>query len=171
MKANKEKIEETMIEQPEVVEEVVEEVIERPYTLRKLKDGDLFPLLKIFRKVGMANFKEVLQKVASGKPMEEIGILVFLDIAETIIGHLDSAEEEIYSLWSDISGLAVDDIKEMEFGTLPLMIYDSFSEVKNTAFFKVLFKFVNHFLRLRFIDASNIKVRTRRRNRYSAKFH
>ena len=140
MKANKEKIEETMIEQPEVVEEVVEEVIERPYTLRKLKDGDLFPLLKIFRKVGMANFKEVLQKVASGKPMEEIGILVFLDIAETIIGHLDSAEEEIYSLWSDISGLAVDDIKEMEFGTLPLMIYDSFSEVKNTAFFKVLFK-------------------------------
>ena len=32
------------------VEETVEEVIERPYTLRKFNDGDLFPILKILKK-------------------------------------------------------------------------------------------------------------------------
>ena len=36
--------------------------------------------------------------------------------------------------------VAVEEIKELEFGTLPLMIYDSFSEVKNTSFFKVFAK-------------------------------
>jgi hypothetical protein len=39
-----------------------------------------------------------------------------------------------------LSGIPVDEIKQKEFGTLPLMIYDSFNEMKNTAFFKVLFK-------------------------------
>lgn len=124
----------------DTTEEVVEETVERPYTLRKLKDGDLFPLLKILRKVGLSNFKDTLQVISSGKQTEEVGISVALNIAEVVIGHLDSAEEEIYSLWSDISGIEPDTIREMEFGTLPLMIYDSFSEVKNFAFFKVLFK-------------------------------
>lgn len=133
-------IDEAVIEQPEMAGGAVEEVIERPYTLRKLKDGDLFPLLKILRKVGLSNFKETLQVLASGKSIEEVGISVILNIGEVVIGHLDSAEDEIYSLWSDMSGLSPDEIKEMEFGTLPLMIYDSFSEVKNVAFFKVLFK-------------------------------
>ena len=39
-------------------------------------------------------------------------------------------------------GKTVQEIKDMEFGTLPLMIVDSFSEVKNTSFFKVLSKFL-----------------------------
>ena len=41
-----------------------EETIERPFTLRKLKDADLFPLLKIFRKCGLKDFKDVLQQRA-----------------------------------------------------------------------------------------------------------
>ena len=53
---------------------------------------------------------------------------------------MDKAEEDIYSFYADVSGISPDEIKEMEFGTLPLMIYDSFSGVKNTAFFKVLSK-------------------------------
>ena len=42
-----------------------EETIERPFTLRKLKDADLFPLLKIFRKCGLKDFKDVLQEATS----------------------------------------------------------------------------------------------------------
>ena len=123
------------------VEETVEEVIERPYTLRKFNDGDLFPILKILKKIGIKDCKEAFVQVASGeKTLKEIGILASFDLADILIGNLTKVEEEVYSLYSDMSGLAADEIRSMEFGTLPLMIIDSFNEVKNTSFFKVLSK-------------------------------
>ena len=123
------------------VEETVEEVIERPYTLRKFNDGDLFPILKILKKIGIKDCKEAFVQVASGeKTLKEIGILASFDLADILIGNLTKVEEEVYSLYSDMSGLAADEIRSMEFGTLPLMIMDSFNEVKNTSFFKVLSK-------------------------------
>ena len=123
------------------VEETVEEVVERPYTLRKFNDGDLFPILKILKKIGIKDCKEAFVQVASGeKTVKEIGILASFDLADILIGNLTKVEEEVYSLYSDLSGLSADEIKTMEFGTLPLMIMDSFNEVKNTSFFKVLSK-------------------------------
>lgn len=115
-----------------------EEPIERPYTLRKLKDSDLFPFLQLLRKIGLKDFKEAFSQVSDGKDVKEIGLDVVLSMADKIICNLDTAQNEIYALWSNLSGIPAEEIKEMEFGTLPLMIYDSFSEVKNTAFFKVL---------------------------------
>ena len=130
------------IEEAKVEEtEAVEEVIERPYTLRKFKDGDLFRLLQILKKIGIKDCKEAFIQVASGeKTIKQIGILASFDLADILIGNLAKVENEVYDLYSDMSGIPVDDMKEMEFGTLPLMIYDSFSEVKNTAFFEVLSK-------------------------------
>ena len=123
------------------IEETVEEVIERPYTLRKFNDGDLFPILKILKKIGIKDCKEAFVQVASGeKTLKEIGILASFDLADILIGNLTKVEEEVYFLYSDMSGLAADEIRAMEFGTLPLMIMDSFNEVKNTSFFKVLSK-------------------------------
>jgi len=115
--------------------------VARPYSLRKLKDGDLFKLLKIFKKIGIKEFKEVFIQVASGeKTVKQIGIMAVFDIADVLICNIPKAEEEIYDLWSDLSGYPPEEIKEMEFGTLPLMIADTFSEVKNTSFFRVLSK-------------------------------
>lgn len=131
----------------EVVENVINkdeinETVNRAYTLRKLKDGDLMPLLRILRKLGLKEFKEVVKMAADGASVQEIGIVALLNIADKMIESLDKegTGAEIYSFYSDMSGIPVEDIKEMEFGTLPLMIYDSFSEVKNTSFFKVLAK-------------------------------
>lgn len=123
------------------VEETVEEVIERPYVLRKFKDGDLFPLLQILKKIGIKDCKEAFVQVASGeKTLKQIGMLASFDLADILIGNLTKVEEEVYSLYADMSGLSADEIRAMEFGTLPLMILDSFDEVRNTAFFKVLSK-------------------------------
>ena len=123
------------------VEETVEEVVKRPYTLRKFKDGDLWPLLQILKKIGIKDCKEAFVQVASGeKTLKQIGTLAAFDLADILIGNLTKVECELYSLYSDMSGFSADEIKEMEFGTLPLMIIDSFNEVKNTSFFKVLFK-------------------------------
>ncbi len=125
----------------ETVESAVEEVIERPYTLRKLKDGDLMPLLSLFRRCGLKEFKETIQAMANGANAEEVGITAILSMGDVLIAHLEGGVgNDIYEFYSGMSGIPVDEMKEMEFGTLPLMIYDSFSEVKNTAFFKVLSK-------------------------------
>ena len=97
--------------------------------------------IQILKKIGIKDCKEAFIQVASGeKTIKQIGILASFDLADILIGNLAKVENEVYDLYSDMSGIPVDDMKEMEFGTLPLMIYDSFSEVKNTAFFKVLSK-------------------------------
>lgn len=125
----------------EGTQEPVEEVIERPYTLRKFKDGDLWPLLQILKKIGIKDCKEAFVHVATGeKSLKQIGMLAVFDMADILIGNLSKVEEDAYALYADMSGLTVEEIKEMEFGTLPLMILDSFEEVKNTSFFKVLSK-------------------------------
>ena len=131
----------------EVIEETVdqvEEVIERPYTLRDLKDKDIFALLQILKKIGVKDFKEAFFQVASGeKTIKEIGIITAFDMADVLIGSLGKAEAEIYGLWADISGIPAEEIKEMEFGTLPMMIVDTFAKAKNTSFFKVLSKLLS----------------------------
>ncbi|GFI18889.1 hypothetical protein IMSAGC009_04068 [Lachnospiraceae bacterium] len=119
-------------------------VIERPYTLRRLKDGDLFPLLKILKKIGIRDCKEAFIQVASGeKSVKEIGVMASFDITDILIGNLAKAEDEIYELWSDLSGIPAGEMKDMEFGTLPLMIMDTFSEARNTVFFRVLSRFLS----------------------------
>jgi hypothetical protein len=123
------------------VAEAVEEVVKRPYTLRRLKDSDLMPLLQLLRKLGLKDFKDAFTSANGEKDIEELGKLVVIDIAEMLIDKICSSYgEDIYAFWSGLSGIPVEEIKEMEFGTLPLMIYDTFNEVKDTSFFKVLFK-------------------------------
>lgn len=123
------------------VENITEEVIERPYTLRKLKDGDLIPLLGLFRKLGLNDFKETITKAANSDDVAEIGVTALLNIGDVVISNLEKdVGKDIYAFYSSMSGIPVEEMKEMEFGTLPLMIYDSFSEVKNTSFFRVLAK-------------------------------
>lgn len=124
-----------------ITDEKEEQVIERPYQLRRLMNKDLFPLLKILRKIGVGEFRDVLKNVATEeKTMKDIGIDTVLQILNIIIENIPAAEEDIYNLWSDLSGCSVDDIREMEFGTLPLMIMDTFKGVRDYTFFKVLFK-------------------------------
>ena len=138
-KTEKTNVEETSTENMESVVEQFQASIERPYTLRKFKDGDLSIWLRILKKIGIKDCKEAFIQVMSGeKNLRDIGILASFDLADVLIGNLPKIEEEVYFLYSDLSGIPVEDIKEMEFVTLPLMIYDSIREVKNTAFFKVL---------------------------------
>lgn len=125
----------------EIIEETVEETVERPYTLRKLKDSDLIPLLGLLRKLGLKEFKDTIKTITDGGDIQEIGINVLLNIGDVVISHLEGeAGEAVYAFYSSMSGIPVAEMKEMEFGTLPMMIYDSFTEAKNTSFFKVLAK-------------------------------
>ena len=138
-------MEKLMREDPGIEMETEEkEPITRPYTLRHLKDGDLFPLLRILKKIGISDCKDAFIQAASEKKvLEQIGMKVSLNIADILIRNMEKMEDEIYGLWSDISGIPVEEMKEMEFGTLPLMIIDTFSEARNTSFFRVLSRFLS----------------------------
>ncbi len=121
-----------------------EEAVVRPYTLRRLKDSDLFPLLRILKKIGISDCKDAFIRVISGeKSLKQVGIAVSLDIAEILIGNLEKMEDDIYGMWSELSGIPVEEMRDMEFGTLPLMILDTFSEAGNTSFFRVLSRFLS----------------------------
>jgi len=148
------------IEEAKIEEIPVEEaVIERPYTLRKLEDADLWPLLQLLRKIGFKEAKDTFIKYKGSvkfnpadyeteeeakKALEELkdrkGADFAFEVAEFLLAKLDTHSDSIYEFFSRLAGVPADDIKKMEFGTLPLMVFDCFSEVKNTAFFKVLFK-------------------------------
>lgn len=76
--------------------ETAEEVVERPYTLRKFKDSDLFLLLQILKKIGIKDCKEAFMQVASGeKTLKQIGIVAAFDLADILIGNLTKVEDEL----------------------------------------------------------------------------
>ena len=116
--------------------------IEKAYTLRDLKDDDLMPLLRIIRKMGLKSFKKAFMQIAEGKSVKEIGVDVVVDMADIMIEALDSekAADDIYALCASLSGIPAAEIKEMPFGTTPMMILDIVQGVKNATFFKVLAK-------------------------------
>ena len=133
---------EEVIETVEAVA-VEEETVERAYTLRRLKDKDLFPILGIITKVFPEDLaKTFTQVVAKEKGLAEIGVAAVSKLIFAVIKNLsnESFKEEVYAFLSDVSGIAVEDIEEMEFGTTPMMIYDIFNNEKNAGFFKVLSK-------------------------------
>ena len=118
----------------------VEEVEEKPYTLRRLKDRDLWPILDILNKVFPDDLGTIFVSLAAGeKTMREIGAF---SAARLVVAmrNLDKIHDELYEFLSDVSGIPAGDIPEMAFGTTPAMLLDIFKNERNAGFFKVLSK-------------------------------
>lgn len=136
------KVEEINVEELVTGQPETEEVIERPYTLRKLKDADLWKVLKILKKTLPEDVTKAILKLITGDmKAEEAGMLGMMNVGAEIIKNMDKAETEITEWCADLAGVTVEELYEMEFGTTPLIITDVVSNAKNVPFFKVLFKF------------------------------
>lgn len=123
------------------VVETVDETMERTYTLRRLKDCDLFPILDILGKVLPDDLAAVLMQVVSKeKNLNEIGAVVVVRLVKAIFKNVGKVKDELYSLLSDVSGVPVSELAEMPFGTTPMMVWDIINNEKNVGFFKVLSK-------------------------------
>ena len=89
-------VEETATENMEGVVGQFPAPIERPYTLRKFKDGDLSIWLRILKKIGIKDCKEAFIQVMSGeKSLRDVGILASFDLADVLIGNLPKIDEEV----------------------------------------------------------------------------
>ena len=118
-----------------------EETVERSYTLRRLKDKDLFPILGIISEVFPDDLaKTFVQLTTKEKTVQEVGATAVLKIVLAVLKNMDKVKDDVYALLSDVSGIPAAEIAEMEFGTTPMMIWDIVSNEKNCGFFKVLSK-------------------------------
>ena len=127
----------------EIKEEALkaEEAVERPYTLRRLKDKELFPVLGIISEVFPDDLSPIFIKLATKeKNVREVGALASVKIILAILKNMDKVQDEVYALLSEVSGIPAEEIGEMEFGTTPMMIWDIVNNEKNAGFFKVLSK-------------------------------
>ena len=121
--------------------EAVKEVKEKPYTLRELCDEDIYPVVDILDKTLPEDVKSAFRQMLSGEESPEaVGGMVVIDIARMVVKNIGKAKEEIYGFLSDLSGIPVEQLKKMPFGTTPRMIYDLFQDVKNGDFFMAVSK-------------------------------
>lgn len=130
-----------MVKEETMTKETTTEEAVKPYTLRDLKDKDLFPMLDIITAVIPEDLSDVFaQIVTKEKSVQEVGGIALYKIVVAVLKNISKVHDQLYSLLSDLSGIPADEIPEMEFGTTPMMIWDVVGNAKNASFFKVLSK-------------------------------
>lgn len=113
----------------------------KPYTMRPLKDNDLWPVLDIVGKVFPDDLSSAFMGVVSGeKTVQEIGGVVMMKLVTAVIRNMKNVHDEVYAFLSDVSGIPAEEIENMEFGTTPRMIWDIVKNEKNNSFFGELSK-------------------------------
>ena len=118
-----------------------EETMARPYTLRRLVDRDLFPILNIISEVFPDDLAKVFVQVSTKeKSVQEVGAMAVMKMVLAVLKNMDKVQDDVYALLSDVSGIPAAELAEMEFGTTPMMIWDIVDNEKNCGFFKVLSK-------------------------------
>ena len=115
--------------------------MEKPYTLRRLVDRDLFPILGIISEVFPDDLAKIFVQLSTKeKTVQEVGALAVMKMVLAVLRNMDKVKDDVYNLLSDVSGIPAAEIAEMEFGTTPNMIWDIVNNEKNCGFFKVLSK-------------------------------
>lgn len=124
---------------------------EKPYTLRRLKDSDLWPVLDIIGKVMPDQFTDIMAEVMQqsfkveseadvDKLIEHIGSQFVAKLAMNVLRNMNTVHDEVYAFLSSVSGIPADEIPEMGFGTTPRMLWDIVKNEANADFFKVVSK-------------------------------
>lgn len=142
---------ETVIEEKVVAfQQPVEEV--KPYTFRKFKSPDVFPMFKLVGKIGINEFTKCFEKDGvkdliksftgenNDKSASIVGVSVMLEAANVILCNLPKCEGDIYSILSNTSNLTVDEIKEFDLAVFTEMIIDFVKKDDFKDFFKVVSK-------------------------------
>lgn len=116
-------------------------IVPTSYTLRPLRDEDLYPMLGVISKVFPDELSEAFVNVASGaKTLKQIGYGVGFKLVTAVIKNLPTIGDDVYAILSDLSGIPALIIRKMAFGTTPKMIWDVYHEVQNADFFEAFSK-------------------------------
>lgn len=132
------------------------DMLGRPYTLRDLCAKDIFPMVKIIKKIGLKDICEcfnVEEIKATVKPSDEdgaeknsdgiaetVGITIVLKIVDVILENLSAAEQEIFAFLAGIAGMSADDVGNMPMDVFFEMLVDIFKKKEFMGFMKAVSK-------------------------------
>lgn len=122
---------------------VVEMTTKKAYTLRNLEAKDVFIVSKILSQIGLKEFKEAFDlKIFSTeeKDIEAVGMAVFFDMSQVLLGNLPKCEKDIYSFLASLSDMEVKEIESLPMNTFIEMVIDVFRKEEFTDFFKLVSK-------------------------------
>ena len=126
----------------------------KPYTLRALNSKDIFPMMKIISCIKISKFsdcfssdeaKRLIEKSMQNqkitmKDVEELGMGIAFEIGDVILENLPNAEKYIYQLLSNLSGMTVKELEDMNPEMFLTMIMDVVKQSGFVRFFKVALK-------------------------------
>lgn len=111
--------------------------MEQKYELRALKASDFFFVTRILSKIGVKEFKGIIESddiknmmgnqeggELTDAAVASIGMTVVLDIASVVLERMDSCETDIYRLLSSLSGMEWAEIREMPLADFGSMVVD-----------------------------------------------
>lgn len=125
------------------------------YTLGKFKATDVFTMATLLSKIGLGKMADgfgrdnVMKLVAAskGKKGDELtamtGMGIALQMAEIILGNIDKCQVELFTLLANISGLTIDEIKDMDAEVFAQLIFDVVQLPQFKDFIKVASRFLN----------------------------
>lgn len=128
----------------------------KSYELKTLSAKHVFALVRIIKKFGIEQFKEIffnkdMQKLFmehkeegadNDKALEAIGVEVAFDIANVVIQNLPLCENEIYDFLSQISNLSNKKIEDMPMNEFFEMIIDVVQKEEFKDFFTLVSRFL-----------------------------
>ena len=122
---------------------------EKTYTLRALEASDVFMMSKIIGAIGIKEFKDCFESDAiksmitnpdDEEAVASVGVAVFLDIAEIILGNIPKCEEDVYAFLGNLSGMKPEQIESLPMVTFTEMIIDVIKKEEFKDFIKVVSK-------------------------------
>lgn len=133
----------------------------RPYTFRKLNSADLFPMIQIISKIGIDELTQVFEgdyiknlletkESASENAGQEknesyllVGAGIALKVANKILEHIPSCEYEIYTLLASVSGMKVEEVRNLDLDIFMEMILEFIAKEEFASFFRVASRYIS----------------------------
>lgn len=131
------------------------------YTLRRLKPDDILAVATILGKIGFKEFKNVIdvksitELIKAGKEngdgekeknkneqIIQLGMDMVFNSAGIVFANLESCKTNVYQLLADLSGMSVEQIRDLDAAVFFEMIIDVIKMDGFKDFFKVVLKFI-----------------------------
>ena len=117
----------------------------KKYELRSLIASDLGTVCKIVTAIGIRQFKDCfkVEDFKKGADIEKIGFGVVFDIAGIILANFSKAETDIQSFLASLTGMTLDDIRNLSLADYGEMIIDVVTKEEFKDFFGRAMKLLN----------------------------
>lgn len=116
--------------------------------LRDLKACDIFPFVRILKKIGISNLKDYLtldkiKELSSGDVDQSVvGYDFLFEIMGIVVDHLPDCENEIFKFMSGLSGLTVEQLQDLPIGEFLDGVMGVFKKHEFKDFYQAVSKFL-----------------------------